>query len=637
MKRRLFTPYLFGPACLAVHATAASAQEAPAPTVQQASQDLSILSIEELAQLPVRSASKREEPLSAAPTALFVITGDDIVGLGATSLPEALRLAPNLQVQQVTGFEYAITARGFNSVESSNKLLVLIDGRSVYSTLHSGVFWQLHSPLLEDIRQIEVISGPGGTLYGPNAVNGVISIASRDARETIGGLVRGTAGAFERTLGGRYGAALGSTGAIRFYGNWFDREALAQGPLGPALGDAFSGWQAGIRADIEAGASHFTIQGDAFDNDVDSLPGDGHQGHNILARWSHGLGETASFRIQGYYDYFERQFQLAFDSLQTFDLDAQFNATSGPHDLVLGGGVRTTRDRFINNRNGFALVPQSQRLWIYNAFVQDRIRLTPTLSLTLGIKAEETSFTGIEVLPNVRLAWQPDERTLLWAAVSRAVRTPSRIDRQLEFQPLLLPAPGFVSEKLIALEAGYRGQPTERTTLSISVFYNLYDDIRTADLVNPAPLQVRLANGLEGHSYGVEAWSTTQLAPWWRLNLGVSAIFRHFREKPGHIDLSGRGSLGHDPDFQLFARTQMNLTDRLQLHAGLRYVDEIDSAPPINSYIEADASLSYRLNDQVELYVAGRNLLHGSHLESNDANRAHLAQRSLAFGTRLRF
>jgi iron complex outermembrane recepter protein len=638
VKRRLFTPYLLGPACAAAHATGASAQGAPAPAVQQASQDLSVLSIEELAQLPVRSASKREEPLSAAPTALFVITGDDILGSGATSLPEALRLAPNLQVQQVNGFEYAITARGFNSVETANKLLVLIDGRSIYSTLHSGVFWQLHSPLLEDIQQIEVISGPGGTLYGPNAVNGVISIASRDARETVGGLVRGTAGTFERTLGGRYGVTLGSTGAIRFYGNYFDRDALARGPIGPVIDDAFSGWQAGMRADVESGASHFTLQGDVFDNDVDSLPGDGHQGHNILARWSRNLSDTSSFRLQGYYDYFERQFLLSFDSLQTFDLDAQFNASFGAHDLVMGGGVRTTRDRFTNALNGFALVPGSQRLWIYNGFVQDRIRLTPALSLTVGIKAEETSFTGVELLPNLRLAWQPDERTLLWAAVSRAVRTPSRIDRELEFQPLLLPAPGFVSEKLIAFEAGYRGQPTQRTTLSVSVFYNLYDDIRTADLVTFTPsLQVRLDNGLEGHSYGVEAWSTTLLASWWRLNLGASAVFKNFRAKPGHVDLSGRDSLGHDPDFQLFARSQMNLTDRLQLNAGLRYVGEIDSAPPIGAYVEADASLSFRLTDLVELYVAGRNLLHDRHLESNDPERAHLVQRSLAVGTRLRF
>jgi iron complex outermembrane receptor protein len=630
------SPYLLGPACLAAHATAASAQDAPAP--EPASQDLSTLSIEELAQLPVRSASKREEPLSGVPTALFAITGDDIIGSGATSLPEALRLAPNLQVQQVDGFEYAITARGFNGVASSNKLLVLIDGRSIYSTLHSGVFWQLHSPLLEDIQQIEVISGPGGTLYGPNAVNGVISIASRDARETLGGLVRGTAGAFEQTIGARYGFALGATGAIRFYGNHYDRDALTQGPIGPAIDDAFSGWQAGMRADLESGASHFTLQGDLFDNDVDSLPGDGHRGHNILARWSRNLSDTSSFRVQAYYDYFERQYLLAFDSLQTFDLDAQFNASFGAHDLVMGGGVRTTRDRFTNDLNGLALVPGSKRLWIYNGFVQDRIRLTPALSLTVGIKAEETSFTGVELLPNVRLAWQPDERTLLWAAVSRAVRTPSRIDRQLEFQPFLLPAPDFVSEKLIAFETGYRGQPTQNTTLSISFFYNLYDDIRSADQVTvvPAP-QFRLANGLEGRSYGVEAWSTTQLASWWRLNLGASVLFKHFRVKPGQIDVSARDAVGQDPDFQLFARTRMNLTDRLQLHAGLRYVGEIDNAPAIGAYVEADASLSFRLNDLVELYVAGRNLLHDGHLESNDADRAHLAQRSLAVGTRLRF
>jgi iron complex outermembrane receptor protein len=638
VKRRLFTPYLLGAACVAAHATGASAQDAPAPAAQPASQDLSVLSIEELAQLPVRSASKREEPLSGVPTALFAITGDDIIGSGATSLPEALRLAPNLQVQQVDGFEYAITARGFNSVETSNKLLVLIDGRSIYSTLHSGVFWQLHSPLLEDIEQIEVISGPGGTLYGPNAVNGVISIASRDARETLGGLVRGTAGAFEQTIGARYGFALGATGAIRFYGNWFDRDGLARGPIGPAVDDAFSGWQAGMRADLESGASHFTLQGDLFDNDVDSLPGDGHRGHNILARWSRSLSDTSSVGVQGYYDYFERQYLLAFDSLQTFDLDAQLNASVGTHDLVMGGGVRTTRDRFTNDLNGFALVPASRRLWIYNGFVQDRIRLTPALSLTVGIKAEETSFTGIELLPNLRLAWQPTERTLLWAAVSRAVRTPSRIDRQLEFQPLLLPAPDFVSEKLIAFEAGYRGQPTRRTTLSISFFYNLYDDIRSVDLVAIVPdLQVRLANGLEGHSYGAEAWSTTQLASWWRLNLGGSVLFKHFRAKPGQIDISGRDAVGHDPDFQLFARTRMNLTERLQLHAGLRYVGEIDTAPAIGAYVEADASLSFRLTDLVELYVAGRNLLHEDHLESNDPDRAHLAQRSLAVGTRLRF
>jgi iron complex outermembrane recepter protein len=624
---------------LALVPSIAQAQE-PAPVILAgtgADQDLSALSIEELAQLPVRSASKREEPLGSAPTALFVITGQDIVDSGATSLPEAMRLAPNLNVQQVNGFEYAISARGFNSVETSNKLLVLMDGRSVYSPLHSGVFWQLRGTLLEDIQQIEVISGPGGTLYGPNAVNGVINIATRDARETLGGLVRVAAGGFERNAGARYGIALGETGAVRAYVNWFDREDLPQGPIGPAIDDAFRGWQAGIRSDFGAGASHFTLQGDIFDNEVDSLPGDGHRGHNILARWSHTLDEASSLRVQAYYDYFERRFLLATDSLQTFDLEAQFNTSRGAHDVVIGGGMRTTRDEFINNLNFFALVPASKRLWVFNIFAQDRIRLTDSLSLTLGLKAEETSFTGFELLPNVRVAWQPNDRHLLWAAVSRAVRTPSRIDRQLEGQPLLIPSPDFVSEKLIAFEGGYRGRVGDHTMLSVNLFYNLYDDIRTTDLISFTPIQVQLGNGLKGHSYGFEAWSSTDITPRWRLSLGASAVVKDFEAKPGHLDISGRDALGHDPDFQLFARSHYDLTDRLRFTAGLRYSAEIDTNPAIGDYVEADASLSFRLTDLVELFVAGRNLLHDTHIESNDPDRAQLAQRSILAGTRLRF
>jgi len=632
--KRLAT-FLLGPAIAALPA-AAAAQDVELATAEQIP-DLSQLSIEELAQLPVRSASKRDEPLSAAPTALYVITGGDIVESGATSLPEVLRMAPNLQVQQVNGREYAITARGFNSTETSNKLLVLMDGRSVYSTLASSVFWDLHAPLLEDIRQIEVISGPGGTLYGPNAVNGVISVNSRDARDTIGALLRGTAGAFERTAAGRYGFALGDNGAVRAYANWFDREDLRQGPIGPLIDDSFRGWQAGFRADVGSGSDHFTLQGDIFDNETDSLPGDGNQGHNLLARWSRVLSDAASLRIQAYYDYFERRLLLTYDSLQTFDLEAQLNATLGNHELVVGGGIRTTRDEFVNNLNPFRLNPSSRRLWVYNAFLQDRISLTPELSLIAGLKIEETSFTGIELLPNLRIAWQPSPRTLLWAAASRAVRTPSRIDRQLEFLPLLAPATAFESEKLIAFEAGYRGQLSDSTTLSVSLFYNLYDDIRTTEFQPGGGLPIQLMNGLEGNSYGLEAWGSAQLTSWWRLSFGLSTLFKDFRVKPGHFDLAQRDSLGHDPDFQLFARSQMNLTDRLQATAALRYVDSIDSAPPIGGYVEADASLSYRLSDLVELYVAGRNLLHRTHIESNDAQRGQLVQRSIYAGTRLRF
>ncbi|HYD11778.1 MAG TPA: TonB-dependent receptor [Allosphingosinicella sp.] len=638
MKRRRLVPCLIGGAAAAFGAARAQAQDAPTLPAQPASQsDLSTLSIEDLAQLTVRSASKRDEPLSSAPTAVFVITNGEILDSAATTLPDVLRLAPNLGVQQVNGHEYAITARGFNSLETSNKLLVLVDGRSVYSTLHSGVFWDTQTPFIEDIDQIEVISGPGGTLYGPNAVNGVISISTRDARETLGGLVRGGAGAFERNVGGRYGFALGERAAVRVYAHYFDREDLPQGNVGPLLNDRWRGWQAGFRADFGTGTDEFTLQGDIFDNEVGNLSGDGNQGHNLLARWTHGFGDNDSLRVQAYYDDYERRALLTSDSLQVFDLDVQYNATLGAHDFVIGGGLRTTRDEFVNNLNGFQLNPPSRRLWVYNAFLQDRIRLSETLSLIAGVKVEETSFTGIEILPNLRLAWQPDDRALLWAAVSRAVRTPSRIDRQLEFLPLLAPGDDFVSEKLIAFEAGYRGQPTERTTLSVNVFFNLYDDIRTTEFSPGMQLPIRLMNGIEGHSWGVEAWSSSQLLPWWRLSLGVSTLFKHFRQKPGHLDLAAGDAVGHDPEFQLFARSQFDLSSRLRINAGLRFIDGIESDPPLGSYVEADAQVTFRLTDRLDLYAAGLNLLHDTHQESNDPDRAQRAQRSLLVGARVRF
>src|SRR4051812_22785422 len=275
--RRSFA--LGGASCALAAAFPARAAEIP-KTVE----DLAGLSIEELARIEVRSASKEAEPLSRAATALFVITGDDIARSPATSLPELLRMAPNLEVQRLDARQYAVSARGFNGAETSNKLLVLIDGRSVYSTLHSGVFWELHSPLLEDLQQIEVISGPGGTLYGPNAVNGVISIASKDAADTLGVLARATGGANERTAGARYGFKLGESASMRVYADYYDREAMPPA-IGPNVDDGIRGWQAGFRADTDAAASHFTVQGDVFDAKGFIAPDDGNTGYNLLARW----------------------------------------------------------------------------------------------------------------------------------------------------------------------------------------------------------------------------------------------------------------------------------------------------------------------------------------------------------------
>lgn len=631
------TTLLAGSALLLGAPAAAAAPGEPA--TPETVEELSRLSIEELARLTVRSASRRDEPLGAAATALYVVTGEEIEQTAAHSIPEALRLAPNLQVQQVDARQYAIAARGFNSAETSNKLLVLIDGRTVYSPLGSTVFWELHNRPVEEIRQIEMISGPGGTLYGPNAVNGVINILTRDAGETLGSLVRATAGGYERTLALRYGLPLGTDGGVRVYGQLFDREDL---PPTAALDadDRFRGWQAGFRTDWGSGGDRFTLQGDLFDTDTSGSPllrGDGDSGHNLLARWRR-TSEDATLEVQAYYDRVEREFLKVRDRLQTFDVQIQYDRRSGSHDLVLGGGVRTTRDEFINNLNIFQLDPQSRRLWVFNIFAQDRIALSDRLSLILGLKAERTSFTGIELLPNVRLAWRPDDSTLLWAAASRAVRTPSRIDRQLVALPLLAPGDDFVSEKLIAFEAGYRGRPTPATTLSVSVFLNLYDDIRSTEFTGD-PLPIRLRNGWSGRTYGLEAWGGAQLARWWRLNLGVVTLWKDFELDAGRIDLAAGDSLGHDPNFQLIARSQMDLSDRIAFNAGLRWVGDLEAAsgPGLPAYVEADARLGWQVADALELYVAGRNLLHRTHAESDDPQRAQLIRRSLFAGTRVRF
>jgi iron complex outermembrane recepter protein len=598
--------------------------------------DLSKLTIEQLAQLPVTSASKHEEPLSSAPAALYVITSRDIESSGATSLPEALRLAPNLNVQQVTASQYSISARGFNGIQAGNKLLVLIDGRSVYTPLGDNVIWEIHQPLLEDIQQIEVISGPGGTLYGPNAVNGVINVTTKDAQDTIGGLVRGTAGADERTAAARYGFALGASGAMRVYADYDDREGLPS-RITPDADDSFRSLQTGFRGDFGGDADHFTLQGDLFHATDDLVAGDRANAHNILGRWSHTLGPTASFQLQSYYDWYRRDVTLVRDSLATFDNEAQLNVTAGAHQIVAGGGVRTTKDLFINNLNGFELDPQSRRLWVYNIFAQDRYSLTPDLSLIAGVKLERSSFVGWQLLPNLRLAWQPNRRTLLWAAVSKAVRTPSRIDRELELLPLVPPSTDFGAEKLVALEAGYRGQPSSWLNLSVNLFYNFYDDLRTTESLTDQVFPIELLNGRKGTSYGIEAWAKAQLTRWWRVSLGATTLHKNFHVIDERVDLQPRNSLGADPHWQVVGSSDMDLTRKLRLTLDIRGVRPLDLPPHVPSYVEAGGQLAYALTDRIELFVAGQNLIHGTHLENGDPGQAQLARRSIYAGTRLRF
>lgn len=595
---------------------------------------LARLSIEELTQVEVTSASKRAEPLAGAPAALYVITEEEIRRSAAVSLPQLLRQAPNLDVQRINARQYAISARGFNGYETANKLLARIDGRSIYSTLAAQIFWELHNPLLEDIQQVEVVSGPGGTLYGPNAVNGVINFTSKSALDTLGGLARGTLASNEQGAGLRYGTQLGGNGAARVYANYFNRDGLPGGPSGDA-DDDFSGIQAGFRMDFEGQRDRITLQGDIFDTDTDLVDGDGEKGRNLLARWSRSFGETSSLQLQAYYDFFRRDAILVRDQLQTFDVETQFNARLGAHDLVVGAGARTTKDLFLNALNPFRLTPDSERLWIFNGFVQDTFAIAPRLDLIAGVKLEHSSFAGLEVLPNVRLAWRPGDRSLLWSSVSRAVRAPTRIDRDLNFLPILATADDFKSEKLWAFEAGYRGQPTLRTQLSVNLFFNRYDDLRTTELTAGA-LPIRLANGLRGHSWGIEAWATHQLEPWWRLRLGLATLRKKFDEKDGHADLAQGESLGNDPEYRLTARSQIDLARNVELDIGVRAVNDLDR-PSVDSYVEADARLGWRVSDKLELYVAGTNLLHRAHDESAYDNGGQLVERSIHAGTRVRF
>lgn len=585
--------------------------------------DLKDLSIEDLSNLEVTSVSKRAEQLSQAPASAFVITNDDLRRTGVLTLPEALRLAPNLEVSRLDAASYAISSRGFNGFETSNKLLVLIDGRSVYTPLFGGVFWEAQTVPVEDLDRIEVVSGPGGALWGANAFNGVINVISRDAHDTQGGLFTAAAGDVDKRAFARFGGRFGESGAFRVYASGFDRGA-SELLAGGAAGDAWEGAQGGFRADWGGGRDRFTLQGDLYRDRLGtsaalSTSGATLRGGNLLGRWRRELDGGAGVEVQAYYDKTDRD-SLVSDRLTTWDIEAQHTVPLGQrHLIVWGAGYRVTDDEFINKVNPFMVDPASRTITIGNVFAQDDITLRDDLSLTLGLKVEDSSYTGVAFMPSVRLAWQPSEGALWWGAVSRAVRTPSRIERELQFTGIVEPGT-FDSEKVTAFEVGYRGRPTPRSTFSITVFHNLYTDIRTNEFAPGGVFPVHVDNSIEGSNTGVEAWGAFDVTDWWRLSLGASALGKDFHVRPGHTDLAGMLSIGNDPDYQLFARSQMDL-GRWQLDVRLRAVDDLPK-PAVDGYVEADAKLGWQLTKDVELGVVGQNLLSSDRQENGDPARA---------------
>ena len=575
------------------------------------------LSIEQLSNLQVTSVSGRAQTVNEAPAAVYVISSDDIVRSGVRSIPGALRLAPNLQVGRSDSASYGISARGFNqSTGTANKLLVLVDGRIVYTPLFSGVFWDEQNTILEDLDRIEVVSGPGGTLWGSNAVNGVINIVSRDAHETTGLLVTGGASDTSQALGLRYGARFGDSGAFRVYGL-----GLKRGVDAP---NEFLSQQAGFRADWSNAVDTVTLQGDVYGGDQRDMPGQiadtTIDGGNLLGRWSRRFADDSGFQLQAYYDRTSRQVASGITAdVDALDVSAQYNlAIARVHNLVFGGGVRATSDSFKPGPATAFLKPSDRTLRTFHFYAQDSIDLGANTDLIFGLKAEHNTYTGMEYMPSVRLAWRPSGHEVAWAAVSRAVRTPSRFDRDLSVPGQLAGGPDFVSETLTAYELGYRAQPTERFWFSASAYFNEYDDLRTLEASGPGVFPLVIRNGMHGQTYGFETWGAYALADWWRLNAGLSLLHKDLKLDAGSADMLGVDFAGNDPSAQATLRSLMDIGARTEFDVTVRAVGELPN-PKVSSYVAIDMRVGFRMTDHLEVAVSGSNLF-DDHVEFINPN-----------------
>jgi len=612
-------------AVAAAVALSAAAQGSPSP-LKVAS--LADLTLEQLSNIEVTSVAGRAESLQEAAASIYVITGDEIRRSAATSLPEALRLAPNLQVARLNAAQYAISARGFNNA-IGNKLLVLIDGRTVYSPLFSGVFWDANDVVLEDVDRIEVVSGPGGTLWGANAVNGVINIITRTAANTQGLLAstaRSRAGGYEMA---RWGGALGDAGHYRLYALAMDHSSTsrADGVMRP---DAASKRQVGFRSDWSAQAGRFTVQGDAYDggeypanNLAPKL-----SGGNLLARWGGAFAGGSPFKLQAYLDYADRNDVTGFRDRAT-TADVQFThepILPAGQELLWGVGYRETLDS-TDASPAVVFIPADKKLHWANVFAQHDLHFADKWQLTLGAKAERNDYTGVEFLPNARLSYMHSPQAITWAAASRAVRAPSRLDREF-FSPSRPPfaingGPAFDSEIAKVLELGHRGYLARGVSYSITAFHQRYDRLRSGSL---AP--VTLVNQIEGSVNGVEAWASWQATRAWRLSAGLLELREHLHSTRAVPDPTGVPNLGNDPRQQWNLRSSLNIGSRGEFDLMLRHVGALPS-PAVQAYTAVDARLALNVTPEFELSLLGQNLFDRRHVEFNAASAASQIERRL--------
>ena len=597
------------------------------------------LSFEELATLEITSVSRRAERLSEAAASIYVITADAIRRSGASTLPQVLRLAPNLQVAQVDASQYAISARGFNNA-IGNKLLVLVDGRTVYTPFFSGVFWDQQELVLEDIARIEVISGPGATLWGANAVNGVINVITHSAQDTAGLLVAAGGGPRENQQLVRFGSTLPMDGHFRIYAKRAQRQNT-QGETGAAIIDDWEHRQIGFRADWSQGQHGLTLQGDAYEGQGDGtrralglpFPPIEVSGYNLLARWSRRGEQGSLLRVQAYFDHSRRDDAVLYrPEVDIADLELQHSlqlntAALGTHKVVWGGGHRRAKDN-IQPGLFFGFHPDQRTMQWSNVFVQDEIALGPRLDLTLGAKLERNDYTGTESLPSLRLAWQQSPQQLLWAAVSRAVRAPARLDRDISLPPrppyIIAGGPDFVAEVARVTELGWLAQLSTGVSLSATAFHHDWDRLRSGQRAGNALVQ----NMIEGSTRGLETWAVWQATPRWRLSAGATWLRESLHVKPGSTDPTGPSALGNDPRQWWQLRSAFNPLPGHEFDIAVRHVSALPN-PLVPAYTTLDLRYGWTIARGLQLSLLGLNLGDGGHAEYGAANGRSVIPRNL--------
>ena len=620
-------------------------------------QDLTELSLEDLMNTKVTSVSKKEQSLSKAAAAIFVITQEDIRRSGATNIPDLLRMVPGLDVAQINANAWAISARGFNH-QFSDKLLVLIDGRTVYTPLFAGVNWDTQDVPLEDIERIEVIRGPGATVWGANAVNGVINIITKSAAETQGGLLVAGGGTENSALGlAQYGGKIGGAVSYRVFTKYLDQNHLPD-LNGQNGGDGWHLSHAGFRTDASLSEKDSVIvQGDLYGGNEGAEFGrivsiappvnenvDGNallNGGNVLSRWNHIFSSRSDTSLQVYFDRYERDGPESREDRDTFDLDFQHHLALGSrHDLIWGADYRRSTDHTQGTIDQ-AWLPADRALQLFSTFVQDEITLKPDrVFLTVGSKLENNYFSGFDTAPSARVAWTPNKKNTFWAAVSRADRSPARRNEDADINIAVFPGPGGVpaelrllgnpeekSEHVVAYEAGYRAQPAGPFSIDVATFFNDYTDLATTEagspflVVNPPShlvLPLVWGNKMHGTTEGVEVSANWKVNDRWTVSPGYALLRMHLHTDPTSQDTTTLPDTeGSSPRHQAQLRSHLNLPGHFVWDASAYFVERLP-AQQVPSYTRIDTQLSRQLGERWEFSLVGQNLLRDQHLESND-------------------